>query len=231
MTDATDRRKRWLDAWLHSDLVGIPVTLAVVLIVAVSVALYLVLGNVGGLFVGKTLFILALGGLFGLILLLNGRRGETTEGLPHVTIGAPRRVLVVANDGLPSNALCDEVSGHDRGPAQDAMIVVPVVASSRLHVLTDDIDAELRVAEERLDAAVERLRRSGIKATGHVDIGSPMQSLLDGLREFSATEVVMLRGHEHGWREAERFAEHVKTELGLPVFEIEANPTSTHAAA
>lgn len=231
MTNATDRRKRWLDAWLHSDLVGIPVTLAVVLIASVSVALYLVLGNVGGLFVGKTLFIVALGALFGLILLLNGRRGETTEGLPHVSVGAPRRVLVVANDGLPSNALCDEMRSHGRGPAQDAMIVVPVVASSRLHVLTDDIDAELRVAEERLDAAVDRLRRSGIKVTGHVDIGGPMQSLLDGLREFSATEVVMVRGHEPGWREAERFADHVKAELGLPVFEIEGAPTSTHAAA
>jgi nucleotide-binding universal stress UspA family protein len=231
MTDATDRRRRWLDAWLHSDLVGIPLTLAVVLIVAVSFALYLVLGNVGGLFVGKLLFILALAGLFGLIFLLNGRRGDTTEGLPHAPTGALRRVLVVANDGLRSNALCDEVCSHDRGSAQEVMIVVPVVASSLLHVLTDDIDAELRAAEERLDEAVERLLRAGIKATGHVDIGAPTQSLLDGLREFSATEVVMLGGNEHGWREAERFAEHVRAELGLPVFEIGASPTCVHAAA
>jgi hypothetical protein len=221
MGDAADRRKRWLNAWLHSDLVGIPVTLALVLIVGVCVALYLALGDVGGLVVGKLLFALALGALFGGILLLNGRLGETTAGLVHAPLDGPRRVLVIANDALASESLCDEVRGHAAEEPAEALIIVPVVASSRLHLLTDDVDAELYTARERLDDAVARLRRAGIRTTGQIDIGAPMQSLLDGLREFSATEVLMLRGHERGWRDAERFAEHVKSELGLPVLELE----------
>lgn len=225
MDDAADRRTRWLDAWLHTDLVGIPVALALVLIVGVCVALYLVLGDVGGLVVGKLLFALALGALFGGILLLNGRPGETTAGLAHAPLGGPRRVLVIANEALASESLCDEVRGRAANMPAEALIIAPVVASSPLHLLTDDVDAELRAARERLDDAVARLRRAGTRTSGQIDIGAPMQSLLDGMREFSPSEVLMLRGHERGWPEAECFAEHVTTDLGIPVLELE------HAAA
>ena len=47
-----------------------------------------------------------------------------------------------------------------------------------------------------------------------------MQCLIDGLREFPATGVVMIEGGEHGWKDAERFAERVRTEIALPVREI-----------
>ena len=53
---------RWLDGWFHSDLIGIPFTLAAVAIIVVSVGLYVVIGKVAGLFVGKLLFILGFGG-------------------------------------------------------------------------------------------------------------------------------------------------------------------------
>lgn len=201
------RIKRWLDVWLHSDLIGIPFTLAVVAIIVVSVGLYLVLGKVGGLFVGKLLFILALGGLLGLILLLEGRRGETTEGVSKPRPDAPRRVLVIANEGLQNPALCAEVCDRGRERTAEALLVAPVVAASRLHALADDVDHELHDAEARLEAAVETLSRAGVKATARADIGEPMRCLVDGLREFPATEVVMLRGGEIGWEDAERFAE------------------------
>jgi hypothetical protein len=80
MLPSTSTLRRWAHGWLHSDLVGIPVTLAAFAIIAGSVGLYLVIGKWAGLFVGKLLFILAIGGLFGLILLLEGRQGETKEG-------------------------------------------------------------------------------------------------------------------------------------------------------
>jgi hypothetical protein len=42
--------KRWAHAWLHSDLIGIPFTLAVCGIIVISIGLYPVIGKVAGLF-------------------------------------------------------------------------------------------------------------------------------------------------------------------------------------
>jgi hypothetical protein len=118
-----------VDAWLHSDLIGIPFTLALVGIFVISVGLYLVIGKVAGLFVGKLLFPLALGGLLGLVLLLEGRRGETTEELPKAPSDGPRRVLVIANEGLQNPALGAELCDHRKRVVSEALIVAPVVAS------------------------------------------------------------------------------------------------------
>ena len=100
------------------------------------------------------------------------------------------------------------------------MIVAPVTGASLLHVLTDDTDAERRVAQERVDVALQRLRHAGVRAEGRVDMGQPMRALLDGLREFPATEIVLLRGGEEGWRKAEQLSDKIHTRLGLPVTEV-----------
>jgi hypothetical protein len=229
MSRSTSTLKRGAYAWLHSDLVGIPVTLAVFGIIAGSVALYLVIGKVAGLFVGKLLFIVATGGLLGLILLLEGRHGETTVGVSRAPAGGPRRVLVVANEGLEQAPLCEAVRDPEGESTREAMIVAPVVAPSRLHALTDDVDAGLNLAQERLDTAVATLRRAGITAAGRAAIGAPITGLLDGLREFPATEVVMLRGGEHGWEDAEKLAGRLRTELGVHVTVVQ--PTGPARAA
>ena len=149
---------RWADAWLHSDLVGIPVTLALSGIIAVSVALYLVIGKWAGLFVGKLFFPLALAGL--LVLLVRWSRPDvTTDGIQAAPATALRRVLVLANSGLEQPALVAEVCGPAaRGKAQ-AMIIAPVAAASWLHALADDFDAELQTAQKRVDAVVASLRK------------------------------------------------------------------------
>ena len=59
-----------------------------------------------------------------------------------------------------------------------------------------------------------------------MDIGQPMTCLIDGLREFPATEVLMLRDGEAGWDDAEQFAEHVRAEIGVPVTELETMEAS-----
>jgi hypothetical protein len=200
-------------------------------VLVISLSLYLVLGEDAGLVVGALFFILALGGLVGLVVMLEGRlRGGSTEGVSRLPADSPRRVLVIANEGLPNPALHAELCGRGKRPVSEALLVAPVVASSRLHALADDVDRELRAAGQRLEAALEALTRAGIKATGHADIGQPMSSLVDGLREFPATEVVMLRGGERGWENAERFADRVRTELGLPVTEVETPPPTIRAA-
>ena len=230
MPDATHRIRRWRYAWLHTDLIGIPVTLAAFAIIVISAGLYLVTGRVAGLFVGKLLFILALGGLLGLILRIDGRQGETTEGLSRAADDEQRRVLVIANRGLQDPALCAAICNSDATGASEAMIVAPVVASSRLHALADDVDEELADAETRLDAALAGLGRAGVDAKGRVDIGAPMRCLIDGLREFPATEVLMLEGGERDWADAERFAERVRTEIGLPVTQVETSQAALVAA-
>lgn len=223
MSGLSRRLKRWGDAWLHSDLVGIPVTLAIFVVVVALIAVILVVGNATGVFVDKLLFPIALGVLLILLLVfLGGRDGETTEGMRRPAAGSPRRVLVIANRGLESPALCDAVCDRAQEMAADAMIVAPVIASSRMRALADDVDAERDAATIRLDQALETLRRRGIDASGHVDVEHPMVSLADGLREFAATEVMMARGGEPGWEDAERFAERVREELGVPVTEVEA---------
>jgi hypothetical protein len=230
MSPATRRIKRWGHSWLHSDLIGIPFTLAVFAIIVVSVGLYLVTGRVAGLFVGKLLFVGALGGLLALVLLLDGRQGETTEGVSRPPADAPRRVLVVANQGLVKAELCAAICDSEDGLGSEAMIVAPVVASSRLHALADDFDQEMSAAQARLDAALMTLMRAGLDAHGRVDVGAPMTCLVDGLREFPATEVVMMRGGEPRWPDAERFAERVMAEVGLPVTEVETRPAAILAA-
>ena len=142
-------RKRWVEAWLHSDLIGFPVTLAAVAIAAISLGLFVVIGGAGGLFVGKLLFVCGLGGLVGLILLLHGRRGETTEAVATVSPASDGRgrVLVVANEGLESAALCEEVCARGNRSGAETMIVAPVVASSAPRALADDVDGELHEAQ------------------------------------------------------------------------------------
>jgi hypothetical protein len=230
MPRETHRIRRWGWAWLHTDLIGIPVTLAAFAIIVISGGLYLVTGRVAGLFVGKLLFIFALGGLLGLILRIDGRQGETTEGVSRAPADAQRRVLVIANRGLTEPELCAALCDPHATRASEAMVVAPVVATSRLHVLADDVDEELIDAETRLDAALAALGQAGIDAKGRVDIGAPMRCLVDGLREFPATEVVMLEGGERGWEDAERFAARVRTEIGLPVKGVETSRAALVAA-
>jgi hypothetical protein len=103
------------------------------------------------------------------------------------------------------------------------MVVAPVVASSPLRELADDVDRETDAAQRRLGAALERLRVEGVKAEGRVDIAHPMDALLDGLREFPPNEVVMLPGGEHGWEDASDLAERVRAETGLPVTAVDGS--------
>jgi hypothetical protein len=219
----TRRLKRWRDAWLHSDLVGIPVTVALLGIVLVLVLVFLLIGKAAGAFADKLLFPLALGVLLVLFLFLGGRRKETTEGLSRAPAGSPRRVLVIANQGLETSALCEAVCDRAQEIAGEAMIVAPVTASSPLRALADDTDAERNAAQARVDKALEILRERGIACSGHVDIGQPLSVLVDGMRELAATEVVMLRGGEAGWEDAGSFAERVRTELGMRVTEVDAS--------
>ena len=136
--------------------------------------------------------------------------------------GARHRVLVIANQGLEDAALCDEVCRRTARTATEAMIVAPVVASSPLHELSDDVDREIEIAQGRLSGALDRLRAEGVDADGRVDVAHPLDSLMDGLREYPPNEVVMFPAGEPGWEGAGELAERVRAETGLPVTAVDS---------
>lgn len=206
------RLKARLDRWLDSDLVGIPATLYTFAVLAISLAVFRFGGPIAGLVVAVLLWI-------PMVLFAIQGRGKPPVPIDVTALpeGPLHRVLVIANEGLEDPALCREVCRRSGRTATEAMILAPVVASSRLGELADDVDAELSTASSRVDAAVRALRGEGVSASGRTDIASPMESLSDGLREFPPNEIVMLPGREADWDAAGDLAERVRADTGLPV--------------
>jgi nucleotide-binding universal stress UspA family protein len=211
------RAKRRLARWLDSDLVGVAATVYTAAVVAISIVVFSFAGPLAGFVVAVAVWIpmlvFAIRGLW---------RPAPALDLPESAQRAGHRVLVVANHGLEDPALCQEVCRRGERAATEAFILAPVTAGSRFQSLSDDVDRELEAAERRIDAAVKSLGAAGVSASGRADVGEPMDSLLDGLREFPANEVVMLPRRERGWESAGATAERVRAEAGIPVTEIDA---------
>ncbi len=219
----TARPRTWRTravGWLDSDLVGIPATLYTFAVLAISLAIFRFGGPIAGLVVAVALWVPML-----LFAIREIGQPPTPLDVNAEARGPRHRVLVIANQGLEDPALCREVCRREERTATEVMIVAPVAASSRLHALSDDLDHELKLAGERVDAALRMLSRAGVQASGRADASEPMNSLLDGLREFPPNEVVMLPGRETGWESAGALAQRVRTEVGLPVTEV--SPSSS----
>lgn len=205
-----------LQSWLRSDLVGIPATLAAVALVALAFVLFAVAGSAAGLLVG---LVAVASGLY-LVVRASGDRREITDIAPP-RVESAQRVLVVANGGLGSPALLDELRRRRRLGPLAVHVIVPVQASSARQAVADDIDAEAGRAQARLDAALRALADADIAAEGHIDDeASPMDSLLDGLREFAADDALLVPSSDLDWSEAEKLGEQVRERTGVGVVEI-----------
>jgi hypothetical protein len=204
-----------VDRWLNSDLVGIPATLYTFGVLVVSFLVFRYAAPIAGVIVAVGLWVPMV------VFAIRGRGYPTAPlDIGGQATGPRHRLLVIANQGLEDPALFEAVHRRTDRTDTEAMILAPVVASSRLRDLSNDVDRELELAERRVDSALERLVRDGVSATGRVDIAEPMESLLDGLREFPPNEVLMLPGREAGWGAAGVLAERVRAEAGLPVTEL-----------
>ncbi|HEX6228926.1 MAG TPA: hypothetical protein VFZ41_05625 [Solirubrobacterales bacterium] len=214
-TRATGSFRARVNRWLDSDLVGIAATLYGFAVLVLAFLVFRVGGGVAGMIVIVAAWI-------PMVLFAIQGRGKP-PGRLEVTVpeeGPLHRVLVIANQGLEDPALCAEVCRRSDRTSTEAMILAPVVASSPLAELSDDVDREMGVARRRLDAALQSLRGEGVKANGRADIANPMESLLDGLREFPPNEILMLPDREARWDSATDLAERVRAEVGLPVTAI-----------
>jgi hypothetical protein len=210
-------QKSRVNRWLDSDLVGIPATLYTFGVLAVSLAVFRFGGPLAGIIVAVALWIpMVLFAIRGL-----GKPPAPLD-LEPAAEGTRHRVLVIANQGLEDPALCGEICRRADRAKTDAMVIAPVSSRSRTGLFADDVDAELGRAQERVEAAVKALREEGVAASGHAAIADPMESLLDGLREYPPNEVVLLPGRESGWQDADTLAEQVRAEVGLPVTTVGA---------
>lgn len=213
-----DRAMRWID----SDLVGIPATLYTFGVLAVSLAAFRFVGGFAGVIVAFALWV-------PMVLFAIQGRGSAPGPLRVSAPTGPRhRVLVIANQGLDDSALCENVCARARHADVEAMILAPVVASSRLGDLADDVDEELALAGGRVEVALRTLRAQGVRATGRATVADPVEALLDGLGEFPPNEIITMPGSERRWGAADELVGRVRSEVGLPVTVV-APPVAGHA--
>lgn len=199
---------------MESDLVGIPVALAAVAVVGFAIVAFYLAGPVAGL------VFVALGlGLFYLLITRPGsqpRDDEPADPRPRaeggVATGDARRLLVIANRGLGEPGIAERLRAL-AGDGAEIRIVAPAPAASALRALADDVDAEHEAAEQRLEGVLAALRETGTEAGGHADTeADPRSALADGLREYSADHVALIRGDEPGWDEADEYAARLEAE-------------------
>ncbi|MGL6279105.1 MAG: hypothetical protein ACRC50_06070 [Gaiella sp.] len=109
---------------------------------------------------------------------------------------AGRRVLLVSTVELGPDAVAELV-----GPAAETVVVVPAVEQSRLQWLTNEED-------EARDHAASAAAEMAATAPGETTVAragdpSPLLAIEDALREFDATEVVVVTrtGDDASWLE------------------------------
>jgi hypothetical protein len=206
-----------MQRWLQSDLVGVFATITVIVVVALALFVFLVVGPVAGI-----LFGVAIVGLTFYVLSKTGHRAAEDIGdIAPPSAESAQQVLVVANRGLASPDLESELARRAKlGPLQ-VRVLAPAPAASTVRRLADDVDAVAAGARQRVNDVLGRLAAMQIDASGQVDEGSsPMDSLLDGLREFPADEVLLVPGVEPDWDEAETLAERIRSETNIRVTEL-----------
>jgi len=142
-------------------------------------------------------------------------------GHPHATPLASDvyRVLVIADEDCASETFGQRLRDHAAGRKTEAFVVAPALGS-RLARWTGDEKAYAD-ATERLEATVQVLERSGLKAAGHVGPHDPLQAADDGLREFHADEVLFVTGADDqaNWLE-EGVVDTARSRYAVPVTHI-----------
>jgi hypothetical protein len=109
---------------------------------------------------------------------------------PTGPAGRERRLLVIADSQCSESALRDEILARVAG-AVAVHLVIPVRVS-HLHFLTDDESDERRAAEQSMRISVGLLQERGVSTTGSVGSDKPLESMIDALASFPATQVLLV---------------------------------------
>ena len=144
------------------------------------------------------------------------------------------RLLVVANETVGGRALLTEIetrsAGHKRS---EILVVVPVLAPSRLAHLAHDVDDALGEAQARLEHSLRTMASAGLKARGYVgDHHDPNTAIEDALREFAADEVIISTHppERSRWLEG-GVVERARRDIPLPVTHVVVDLRAEGAAA
>jgi hypothetical protein len=103
----------------------------------------------------------------------------------------------------------------------DCVLVVAPAVNSRLRRWLSDDDGARRIAEERLEAYLERLGCAGVHSSGRVGDADPVQAIADALSVFAADEVVIAAHHERSRRLAREVATRARKRFELPIVDAE----------
>jgi hypothetical protein len=133
--------------------------------------------------------------------------------------GEAVKVLVVALDA----------AGPLSFTADNVLVIAPAVNSRLRRWLSDDDDAR-RMAEERLEAYVDRLECAGVRTSGRVGDADPVQAIADALATFAAGAIVVAARSERSRRLAGDVAERARKRFALPIVVAEgAAPGVAHS--
>jgi nucleotide-binding universal stress UspA family protein len=108
------------------------------------------------------------------------------------TAGTPtgRRILVISNETVTGTVLHQAIRFRAKNVGGEVLVVAPAL-NSRVRHWMSDVDAARAAAEERLEASLKRLKRAGIRATGQIGDGDPLQAIGDALSVFAADEIII----------------------------------------
>ena len=100
-----------------------------------------------------------------------------------------RSYLIVGNQTLDSPELAEAIRERVAKEPSTFHLVVPSTPVSR--GLTWNEDEAWAAAQERLEAALERLKAAGVEATGEVGEPDPVEATRDALRRREVDEVIL----------------------------------------
>jgi hypothetical protein len=100
-----------------------------------------------------------------------------------------RSYLVVGNQTLDSPELAEAI--RERVAKEPSIFHLVVPATPIAHGLSWDEDEAWAAAQERLEAALERLRATAVEASGEVGVTDPIQATRDALRDREVDEVIL----------------------------------------
>jgi hypothetical protein len=143
-------------------------------------------------------------------------RVNATRLHPHT--GSIHRLLVVLDADVEPEELRPAIELRGVGRHLEVHLVAPTMASSTLHYLTGNEEAEQQEASHRLQAAIHSLEAAGIPARGEIGTDDPLQAAADALAIWPADEILLVAPvtSRRTWLE-NNLERQARDLLGLPV--------------